>query len=210
MKSFLRFLAAVLVLGFCQAAKAQFDSFGDVRTVIIAQPTNVWGTGAATLNTGGPNYTNRHTDVTPFEGIVRMDIAVLTNTVGTFTLLLQHSPDQATWSTLTNYAIANPTTFNLTNVYYGSNLICTNIWLLPGTNTTVTAATAGFAGNYLTSAPFTNTGTLTVGNLPLTVGFKREDTYRYVRFILQSTGGASTNASIQATMTGKARTYFIP
>lgn len=210
MKAFLRFLAIAALLAVCHTARAQYDTFGDVRTVIIAQPTNVWGTGAATLNTGGANYTNRHTDLTPFEGIVRVDIAVLTNTVGTFTLLLQNSSDQTAWSTFTNYAIGNPTQFILTNVYYGSNLTCTNIWLLPGTNTTVTAATAGFQGNYLTAAPFTNSGTLTVGNLPLTIGFRRDDAPRYFRFILQSTGGASTNASVQATLTGKARTYLIP
>lgn len=200
-------------------SQAQFDLFGDARTVSVSlTTTNIFGTGSAALSggNGGGNWTNAPVDLVLMEGIVKADLIVITNAATTpVTVQLMFSNDKTNFWNATNYAIGNPTYFIFTNTYYSGGLglanwaKATNLYMLPGTNTIPTSATAGYATPYLIPAPFTNAAAITVGNLPITVAWNRSDAGRYFLFYV-TTAGASTNLSIGGTITGKQRPYYVP
>ena len=109
---------------------------------------------------------------------------------------------------LSNYAIQQtPYSLEITNAYYSTNDVVTDSFLLPGTVTTPTAATAGFPTPYLASTPFTNTAAITlVSSGAVTkntmVGLRIKDQKRYLFLVLAGSGGTVTNFNVSATITG--------
>lgn len=188
-----------------QPARAQgsFDAFSAMRTLIVQQPTNILYQAAVF------GATNAAVDIRLMTGTVKLDISAATNVPGTLTGGVQVSTDNTNWTALQNYAIANPTKINYTNLYYGTNtMIVTNTWNLDGTNTTPTAATSGFASTYIIPAPFTNTAatfTLAAPNGVTTIAFRADDQPRYLR-CYWNVGGTGTNVTVSATLTGRSLT----
>lgn len=197
-----KILSSLLILAaMASGAYAQngFDPYGGMRTVVLAPSQNL-------LNSAAGATTNTAVDLRVFTGIAKIDFFAQTNSAGTLTVTLQGSTDSTNWSTFANYALSTATAVNWTNTYYAAgtnNLVFTNTFLLPGTITTPTASTAGFASSYLFQAPFTNSGAITLpGNTPVSIGVKIDDQLRYLRAIW-TPGGTSTNVSVGAILTAK-------
>ena len=196
-------LSLVLVATvFCVAAFAQngLNYFEIPRAVVLANPQLISGGGA------GPQ-TNGWVDLRQFDGVSRIDIFCCTNVGNTsMTATLETSLDTTNASAVT-YALATGKTVNITNWYYGgTNLYVANTYNLPGTVTTPSAATAGFATPYLLPAPFTNTAAITISanttNGICSVGVDTDSLKRYIR-IYFTPGGAATNTSVGAIMVGR-------
>lgn len=183
-------LTAGLLLAASLPARAQFDLFGGPRTFVIMSPQAITTTAS-----------NAPVDIHALDGIAKVDIFCVSNTGGgTLTITAYTSPDTTNWTALANYASATSTTVIGTNFYYGGQLKSTNTVLLPGTITTPTATTAGFATKYLLSAPFTNSAAISqAGSGVVQIGFNVSDKDRY--FSIQFTG--STNYTVGALLTGK-------
>jgi len=192
-------LVAAIGLASVLTASAQlgFDSYNTLRTYVLSYPSNY---AAITLTT------NQAFDTLNPVGVAAVDIFTATNSGtagGTLTFTLQGSSDTTNWSNCTNLAfISSYTASYITNFYYGgTNLIATNSVLLPGTTTSPTAWSAGFATPFLKPLPFTNSGALTV-NPPgfYKIGFNVKDQNRYLRCIWNA-GGTISNYTAGATIT---------
>ena len=185
------FTIAMLAIAFTASAQRGLDTFYPTRTLTLAPPT---------LQSGATSVTNLPTDIRIFDGICAVTIMSYTNGGGTFTATLEQSSSTnvSTWSAISASALGVPTTIIYTNnvlVSGGStNMVGTNYWLLPGTPTTPTASTAGFATSYLANSEMTNTGAITLpaGGVAL-VGCNVGDQKRYIHIIFTSTGAATTN-----------------
>jgi len=217
-------VAAVLALAYCPNAGAQgrgFDLFGPVRSAIIT--TNI------RLITN--SFQSDPIFVRDYEGIAVMDISTLTNYgTNTVPIEIQTSSDTTNYNDLTNYAVGVWTGVVKSNFYYGvssytytTNVVTnsygqgiTNItasgaglqstnWLtLPGTPTTPTASTAGFATPYLLPAPFTNSGIYTNANFDSTteIAWVLRDQGPYVRVKIPGTGTNYLYAQFKAVISG--------
>ena len=187
----------------CFATGGNFDAFGGLNTVVVVAPTNILYQAAVF------GATNAAIDIRMFTGVAKLDISAGTNVPGTATCGIQVSADNTNWTALLNYAIANPTAQNYTNNYYGgTGTIVTNNYNLAGTNTTPTAAIAGFATPYLIPCPFTNaaaTFAIAAPNGVTSIGFSCDDTPRYIRTYV-NVGGTGTNVTYSVTLTGKKAT----
>jgi hypothetical protein len=191
LKFSLLFTAVLAMIALPALAQRGNDLFYPTRTLTLAPPTQ---------QAGATSVTNLPTDIRMYDGIVAVTIMSYTNGGGTFTATLEQSSTTniTGWGALSGYSIAVPTTIIYTNnvmVSGGStNMLGTNYWLLPGTPTTPTASTAGFATSYLLSQEMTNTGAITLpaGGATL-IGFNAGDQKRYVHIIFTSTGAATTN-----------------
>ena len=205
MKKYLK-LMLLAFSSFCLtiSAQAQMDVFSGVRTLIVDSPRTL-------LVSATPLVTNSWVDIHGFEGIAKIDFTSKTNAGGgTVTVQVQTSQDQTNFTTLANVAYATGVSATITNWMYGStNLTATDVFNIPGTVTTPTAATAGWSTPYILPAPFTNT----VSALSLTadgvntIGFNISDANRYIRLIY-TTGGTVTNSTISAVLT--ARRHVVP
>ncbi len=174
------------------AQQGNFDYFGAPRTFVVTPPTSKTVTFSNTVPV----------DIHGSQGIAKVDFSCVTNTGGTtVTASLFTSPDQTNWTALANYALATSTAIVVTNTYYGTtNLTTTNTILLPGVLTTPSAATAGFANQYILPAQYTNSGAVTLtGGACTSIGFNIEDQQRYLSVLY--TLGATTNASVSAVLT---------
>ena len=202
-------VAGAVVLGAIQAqAQLGFDLYSAVRTVDFSS-AQVWLT--VTNSSGGAlgaAATNGPVDLSIFVGTAKVDLELNTNqngAGGTITAQIQTSADKTNWVNLSNYSLGIPTTITYTNQIYGnaSNLTCNTTYNLPGTPTTPVGYLAGFATPYLTPALFTNTAAITVSpGQVTTIGFRRQDTGRYVQ-VIWVPGGTATNCSVSATLTGQ-------
>lgn len=190
-------VAAVLFAVPCFAQRT-IDTFGAVRTVVLSPAQN--------LVVGVAAVTNGPIDMKLFEGVAKVDIFSMTNTGntgGTLTCTLYTSPDQTNLTALSNFALISGTTaVNYTNLYYGgTSLWTTNNYLLPGTITTPTASSAGFATKYLASLPYTNSGAITVTSKGyVEVGYNVADANRYL-YAVWTPGGTFTNFTTGAVLT---------
>jgi hypothetical protein len=135
-----------------------------------------------------------------------IDIVSLTNAAGNIeTAQIYTSPDQTNLTALANYAlISSPTTINVTNslLSNATNVAVANLVLLPGTITTPTAATAGYAIPYLAELPFTNTGAITItakGTYRVIIN-NIQDANRYF-YIVYTPSGSATNMVVGANLT---------
>ena len=205
-------LACLTVPAFAQGGRG-YDEFGVPRTLVLFAPTNTGaaGGGTGTTNTGSP------LDLRRFVGVVKIDFpACQTNAAfaanGTVIVTPQTSQDTTNWASLGNYAlISNSTTLLNTNLQY-TNAIGTNVYMLPGTQVTNVAATAGVAGYSLASLPYTNSGAFTMTNVPWEIGFDigtlPSNTNRYLRLQVAISG---TNWFFSgATLTAPTTTYIQP
>lgn len=169
MKIFTKILVAVGLLS-ALTASAQFDQFAEPRVIVLTSPQQISAT-----------RTNDVIDIHGFEGKGIVLLTISTNSQNQpNTNQLVTSPDRTNWTALANFAIAVPTAKVYTNLYYGgATPLATNTLLLPGTNTTPTANTAGFASGYLIPAPYTNSGTFVMTNYAM-IGFSVPDNARYL------------------------------
>jgi len=209
----MKFTKYIVALAACIGTVAQaqlgFDAYSASRELVITAPVNI------NVVTAGPNglYTNAAVDLSPFIGNVKIDITANTNiatATGTLTVSMYGSADATNWTAVANYAIQQtPYSQSITNMGFANstNLIVTDSFLLPGTVTSPTAATAGFATPYLLPTPFTNTAAITLissgtvtGNT--IVGLRVKDQPRYLRLLYAATSGTVTNATVSATLTG--------
>jgi hypothetical protein len=190
---------AVASLSLTAFAQRGIDMFGAPRSIVLASP--------ALLSNATPIATNGPIDTHGFDGIAVVDIQTLTNGTGANTLTAQlfTSPDQTNLTALANYANAVSASKSITNSMYGgtTNLIATQTELSPGTVTTPTAATAGWATPYLVPAQFTNTGAITVTTKGYyRVAYNVADAARYLYIVWTDAGGTVTNATYSALFTG--------
>ena len=206
---FSKTILAVAALGLLASlpAFAQFNTFGETRTVILAPPTKTLGSEGATIKS------NACIDTIGYEGVAIVNLIACTNAGGgTLTATLLTSKDQVTWTALANYALASQADIIYTNRYYGTNgLTATNTFVLPGTVVTPTAATAGFATPYLNglATPFTNSGTINMvaSAKPIVqVAYNVQDADRYLQ-VLWTYGGTTTNVMHCATLTARKQQF---
>lgn len=190
MKFFSKILLVVAVaLASVVPAKAQLDFFGDPRTLIVTSNQVLTAT-----------RSNDVVDLHGWVGTVKLDLGSSTNSqTNQVQVQLYGSNDRTNFTTIT-YALGVTYQTIITNLYYGSGTpLATNNYILAGTVTTPTAATAGFATKYISQAPFTNTGAITfVGNT--TVGFEIADAPRYLQLVW--TISSQTNG-VSAVLTGR-------
>jgi hypothetical protein len=198
MKFIKSILAMVLMLIVSLSANAQrgLDTFAAPRTVSF---------GIQTFTPNSNSVTNGPVDIRMFDGVAKINFFNATNsntTGGTLTATVYGSSD-ATNMTAITYALGVNRTVNYTNNFWGTSTpIGTNNWILPGTMTTPTASTSGFASQYLSPAPFTNTAAINVASRGCyEIGFNAGDAPRYI-FIVWTTGGSVTNFTGGAIMTG--------
>lgn len=193
------FLGILLILALAVPAFAQRsqDLYGAPRSVVIGQPQN--------FVIGTAFVTNGPIDVRMFDGNGVLTLFCATNTGttgGTMTANIYGSDDQTNFTALT-YALSTATTVSYTNNRYGgTNLTSSSTYLLPGTWTTPTAATAGWATPYFAQAQFTNTAGVTVtGRSFYNVGLSIGDCPRYL-YVVWQPGGTATNFTAGALLTG--------
>ena len=195
------YVALLATFALCLTAQAQVDFFGQPRTVQLAKPQVLNGAVVS-----GP-VTNQPIDIHHFMGVVKVDIFSCTNTAGVVTATLETSDDTTTWRAIANYALATATTLLYTNANYPTNqVVGTNTILLPGTATTPTAGTAGWATPYVVPAPFTNSAALTLATGIYSVGIDTEGVGRYLH-VVWTPSGSTTNTSVGAVLTGRSNNY---
>ena len=194
-------------------AMAQLDFYAEPRTVqIIPTASMVFTNLGATTQTYWTNWIDAHN----YAGIAKIDFSCTSNSVlggGAvgFTNAVYSSPDKTNLTLISTASLATSTSVVYTNLMYGgTNLLATNIFLLPGTSSTVVPATAGYAPPnsllaLLTQNPFTNNATIncTAGGV-FEIGFNVQDTARYIA-VVTSEGGAGTNSvfTANAILTGR-------
>lgn len=196
-------ILAVASLTLPASAQKGFDLFSVPRALVLTAPTNI-----ACIAGAGGSVTNGPVDLLEFDGTAVIDIVTATNTVttgGTLTATLYSSTDRTNTALLGSLAFINSMTSIIrSNSYYTTQIKVTNNYLLPGTVTTPTAGTAGFATRYLNyaSVPFTNSGALTVTPPGIfKVGFNADDSPRYL-YIVWTPAGSVTNFAVAATVIG--------
>lgn len=201
MKLFRNILTAVALVAACVTSHAQgsFDLFGSTRTLVLATPQTIRET--ASVVTNGP------IDTHGYVGIGEVTISSLTNALGTVTAQLYTSSDTTNLTALSNFATSTSTTVNVTNLMYGGTaLYAANQYLLPGTLTTPTASSAGWATTYLNPAPFTNSAAITITAKGLyKIGYNVADAGRYL-YVVYTVTGANTNFTTSAEFTGRRAT----
>ena len=189
-------ILAVASLSLPAFAQRSTDLYGAPRSIVLSSAQN--------FVNGSAVVTNGPIDVRLLDGTALVTIFSATNTGttgGTMTAQLYGSQDQTNLTALT-YSLATATSVSYTNYWYDTNgLKATDVYLLPGTITTATASTAGFAGSYLVPAPFTNTGAITCSaKYPTQVGVIIGDAPRYL-YIVWTPGGTATNFTCSAVIT---------
>lgn len=213
MKNLKKIALALALAGISLSASAQrsWDLFYVPRTIQLTAPFYTSTTYAPITVTNGP------IDVKLFDGLARIDFTCVSNattTGGSVTATLYGSSTApsltgvGSLSSIGSYGLISATTsINYTNSALGSatNIYATNPYFLPGTITTPTSATAGFATRYLDPTPLTTTGAVTLsgGNKnQQVVGFNIGDVPRYIYVVYTFGAGTSTNFTIGATLTG--------
>ena len=198
MKFTQKILVAIAALALTVPAFGQLDTFGPTRTIVLAPAQNLTVSATATV-TNGP------IDTHGFDGVATIDLLMLTNTVGTLSATLEQSVDATNWTAFPNYALGVATSVNYTNSLGGTNLVATDNYLLPGTLTTPTASTAGWATPYIVPALFTNTGAISTlsANGYVHVGYVIGDAQRYLHIIWTPKGTTTTNVEVGALLTGR-------
>lgn len=192
-------ISGVIVALSALAAGAQsLDTFAVPRSIVLTPPTVL--TAAAATVTNGP------IDVGGYLGTANLDITSCTNAGGALTATLYQSNDETNLTAVANFAVITGTTsYSYTNrIYGGTNVYATNPYLLPGTLTTPTAYTAGFAAPYLNplTVPFTNSTAITITAKGVyRVGLRAQDLQRYL-YIVYTPTGSSSNDVVSATFTG--------
>jgi hypothetical protein len=193
---FNKFLLVLAALSITVPAFAQFDTYNSQRSIVMTAPTVL--TAAASTVTNGP------VDINAYVGVGYIDITTCTNAGGALTATIEQSSNPTNgWTAFNNFALINATTsVTYTNLTIDTNATASNSYLLPGTVTTPTAWSAGFNTSYLAPLPFTNTGAITVTARGVyRVGFKPQDTLRYLHIIWTPTG-SSSNDFVAATVNG--------
>ena len=188
-------LFAAVLCAIPASAQVGFDTFTPVRLLPFTGATT-----AKTTNifTAGTVVTNGPIDKSLFTGRSTILIAAGSNitTTGTLTAQVYGSPDTTNFYALTNYAVVtNTTSFIATNGIY-TNLTITNTPYLPGTLTTPTAYSAGYATPYLAALPFTNGGAITLPLNPDSItqfAFPMIDQYRYLYIVWTPSATSGTN-----------------
>ena len=200
-------VAAAACLAISASAQLGFDAYSASREIIVSAPQNITVATANGLTTNGP------VDCSLLIGNVKLDITANTNlatSTGTLTASLYGSTDGTNMTAISNYAIQQTAySLSITNMGYANstNLVVTDSLLLPGTITTPSAASAGFASPYLLPTPYTNSAAITlVSSGAVTkntmVGLRIKDQPRYLFIVYTATGGTSTNITVSATLTG--------
>jgi hypothetical protein len=177
------------------------DVFSTVRSLPI-------GT-AGMLTQNLPLTTNGPVDLLGYTGRGQILLTTGTNGAGaaTITATIQTSPDTNTWTGLGNFALISSTTaINYTNLFFNTNTVVTDNYLLPFTATTPTASTAGWATPYPAPLLFTNAaGAITVtAKGTYVVGINLTDAPRYLQVVWTVTGVTGTNGNtfVGATLQG--------
>lgn len=205
MKLITKILAALALILCVSTVRAQsgFNVYEGFRTTVVAPQTLSSGSGAGIV-------TNWPVDLHGFEGVASLILTVGTNVGGgTLTCSVETSPDLTNWTALGSYSLASPTVVKYTNTFYGgTSLIATNVYLLPGTITTPTASSAGFATQYLNPAPYTNSGSINVINTNgvTVVGFNIQDTQRFMH-VYWTPGGTVTNYISSAVLVARKQQF---
>lgn len=134
------------------------DLYGQPRTILLAPcPQHLVQSTTDELLT-----TNNAVDVHGYQGVAQI-LFWATNTSGSSPKIaawLEGSNDKTSWYTLTNVASSTKVSYPMTNYWVSGSPGTANQIFVPGTLTTNTAATAGFAGVSLTPAAFTTTANL--------------------------------------------------
>lgn len=213
MKNLKKIALALAVAGISLSASAQrsWDLFYVPRTVQLTAPFFTSTSSCPISVTNGP------IDVRLFDGLARIDFTCVSNistSAGSVTATLYGSTTApsltgvGSLSSIGSYGLISSTTsISYTNSALGSatNIYATNPYLLPGTITTPTAATAGFATRYLDPTVLTTTNVITlsgIGKGQQVVGFNIGDVPRYVYVVYTFGAGTTTNFTIGATLTG--------
>jgi hypothetical protein len=192
---------ALAVASFAFTAPAQggrsLDLYGASRTVILAAPQNIGP--SASFVTNGP------IDIRMFDGVSTITFFCETNTgtaAGTLTASVYTTSNvYATNLTALTYALSANSTFVYTNIA-NTNWTASSTYILPGSVTTPTAATAGWQTPYFTPAQFTNTAAVTVSGANFyQIGTSVGDAGRYL-YIIWTPGGSATNFTAGAILTG--------
>lgn len=191
------FLASLALVVIALPASAQ-DLFAAPRSIVLAAPR--------ILDASAAVFTNGPIDVRGYLGTANIDINSVTNAGGALTATLYQSNDQTNLVAVTNFALIKASTsYAYTNRYYGgTNVYATDPFLLPGTLTTPTSATASFAAPYLdpTTVPFTNTTAITVTSKGIyRVGLRAQDLQSYL-YIVWTPTGSSSNDIVSAVFNG--------
>jgi hypothetical protein len=188
---------AAIALTVAPAALAQFDTFRSTAGVVLAAP------GPLIPSAGVNNYTNGWVDLVGYAGTGDITIISSTNAGGTLTVTLENTADTNTPAQLANFALIKAeTTALITNLYYTTNYVVQDSFLLPYSATTPTAATAGFATpypNYISGQlAFTNVaGAITITRADIyKVGINLTDSQRYIRAIWTATGAATNGQTV--------------
>ena len=181
----------------CQAQRS-FDMFNVPKTIVLAAPQNFTVNGGVGLITNGP------VDIRMFDGLACIDIFSTTNTGttgGTLTATVETSPDNTTWTALTNYALISSTTSILYTNSANTNTVATDVFLIPGTYTNYSVTANLSAGTVLQSLPYTNGGAVTITTKGYyKLGWSIGDGGRYAH-IVWTAGGTTTNFTAGATIT---------
>lgn len=189
-------LVALVLLAFTLPARAQFNQPQEPVTLMLDPGRVIIGFASATV-------TNSWVDTHGMLGQAAINLFVVTNAAGSVTATLEGSNDATNALSFGTYAVATSTAVTYTNTYYPTAFNVTNTYLLPGTVTTPSAATAGFATSYLAPWDYTNTGAVTPALKGVTrLGYQVQDKPRYVRLIW-TTSGSLTNLTAAATITGR-------
>jgi hypothetical protein len=194
----MKFLKSLLMVGLVLtslSASAQMDLFGGPRVVILEPPT--------VLSVSAATFDSTVIDTHGYIGVANVIISSCTNAGGALTVQGYTSPDTTNWTALANYANAVSTSVSYTNSGAGYTNYVTQSYLLPGTLTTPTAGTAGFATSYLNPSPFTNSSALTITTKgTYSIGYTPGDNARYLKLTFTPTG-SSSNDIVSAVFIGR-------
>lgn len=199
---------ALLAVAAVSASAQSFDLFGSTRTLQLGTPFKMTTSGQATA------LATNTVDIRSFDGIGILNLVVVSNSADVATTpaliaTIEDSADTTNYTALTTIAVATSTSIAITNssLGVGTNIAVTDTFLLPGTFTTPTASSAGFATRYLSPAAFTSLGTQTNGSSSAVYqyGLNLNDVRRYLR-IRYSFTGSNLNYSLGATLTGRTGT----
>ena len=190
MRNFLKIGLAVLAIAFAFAfnatAQRSFDTFYPTRSTVWPISTVI----------GAVSWSNAPADIRIYDGVANLLLFAATNGNGTLTATLCNSKDLTNWVAVSNLAVAVSTPIIYPYVYPNqTNVVnATNTWYLPGTFTTPTAATSGWATSYLSPVSATTSGAITIpASGVVSIGFNAGDSLRYINVLWTQTGATSTN-----------------
>ena len=185
---FLKFTLALFLTVFALTALGgSFDQFAGPRFVVLSSGTDL------TNHSGTLTASNSVVDIHGYDGVaaVYFNAQAYAGSGGKIYAYLEDSADGTNFFMLTNVAAAVSATYNMVNYAYSTNgFTATNSYLLPGTVTTATASSAGFAGTYLAPAAFTGYGVLctNVSTANAVLGFPIQGARRYLHIAYTVTG----------------------